>query len=217
MIGTIVGAIFIGLIVGALARLILPGRQGIGVIMTILLGAAGSFIGSWVTYRLISTANQGKFELTAFLVGIIVAVILIAIYVGITGRRGTTTADTPMLARGVTFGGFVDAKYERREHDFAAVRIAVGDRSRRRPIRMGLDGLYTRRRKPRRRLLLCGRIGKVQAQLFMGVDSDGFDGLDDLEGQRGSGQPEYRAVAAVAIPERGTQRQSDEVAVELDG
>jgi len=91
MIGTIVGAIFIGLIVGALARLILPGRQGIGVIMTILLGAAGSFIGSWVTYRLISSANQGKFELTAFLVGIIVAVILIAIYVGITGRRGTTT------------------------------------------------------------------------------------------------------------------------------
>jgi uncharacterized membrane protein YeaQ/YmgE (transglycosylase-associated protein family) len=91
MIGTIVGAIFIGLIVGALARLILPGRQNIGVIMTILLGAIGSFIGSWVTYRLISTANQGKFELTAFLVGIIVAVILIAIYVGITGRRGTTT------------------------------------------------------------------------------------------------------------------------------
>lgn len=89
MIGTIVGAIFIGLIVGALARLILPGRQNIGVIVTILLGAIGSFVGSWVTYRLISTANQGKFELTAFLVGIIVAVILIAIYVGLTGRRGT--------------------------------------------------------------------------------------------------------------------------------
>jgi uncharacterized membrane protein YeaQ/YmgE (transglycosylase-associated protein family) len=89
MIGTIVGAIFVGLIVGALARLILPGRQNIGVIMTILLGATGSFIGSWITYRLISTANQGKFELTAFLVGIIVAVILIAIYVGITGRRST--------------------------------------------------------------------------------------------------------------------------------
>jgi len=91
MIGTIVGAIFIGLIVGALARLILPGRQNIGVIMTILLGAVGAFVGSWVTYRLISTANQGKFELTAFLVGIIVAVILIAIYVGITGRRGAKT------------------------------------------------------------------------------------------------------------------------------
>ena len=45
MIGTVVGAIFIGLIVGALARLILPGKQNIGVIMTILLGALGSFIG----------------------------------------------------------------------------------------------------------------------------------------------------------------------------
>jgi uncharacterized membrane protein YeaQ/YmgE (transglycosylase-associated protein family) len=94
MIGTIVGAIFIGLIVGAMARLILPGRQNIGVIMTILLGAIGAFAGSWVTYRLISTANQGKFELTAFLVGIIVAVILIAIYVGITGRRGTRRGTT---------------------------------------------------------------------------------------------------------------------------
>jgi uncharacterized membrane protein YeaQ/YmgE (transglycosylase-associated protein family) len=89
MVGTIVGAMFVGLIVGALARLILPGKQNIGVIMTILLGALGSFVGSWVTYRLVSTPNQGKFELTAFLVGIIVAVVLIAIYVGVTGRRGT--------------------------------------------------------------------------------------------------------------------------------
>jgi uncharacterized membrane protein YeaQ/YmgE (transglycosylase-associated protein family) len=89
MIGTIVGAIFVRLIVGALARLILPGRQNIGVIMTILLGALGSFIGSWVTYRLIYTSDKGAFEVTAFLVGIIIAIVLIAIYVGVTGRRGT--------------------------------------------------------------------------------------------------------------------------------
>jgi uncharacterized membrane protein YeaQ/YmgE (transglycosylase-associated protein family) len=89
MLGTIVGAIFIGLIVGALARLILPGKQNIGAIMTILLGAAGSFIGSWVTYRLAYATDNGRFELTAFLIGIIVAIVLIAIYVGVTGRRGT--------------------------------------------------------------------------------------------------------------------------------
>ncbi len=42
------------------------GRQSIGVIMTILLGAIGSFVGSWVTYRLIyHFANQGRFALTA--------------------------------------------------------------------------------------------------------------------------------------------------------
>ena len=91
MIGTIVGAIFVGLIVGALARLILPGKQNIGVIMTILLGAIGSFVGSWVTYKLAYPAENGGFRLTAFLVGIIVAMVLIAIYVGVTGRGGRTS------------------------------------------------------------------------------------------------------------------------------
>ena len=88
MIGTVVGAIFVGLIVGALARLILPGKQTIGVVMTILLGAIGSFVGSWATYKLAYPAENGGFRLTAFLVGIIVAMVLISVYVGITGRRG---------------------------------------------------------------------------------------------------------------------------------
>ena len=90
MIGTIIGAIVVGLIVGALARLIMPGKQSIGVIMTILLGALGSFIGTWVTYKLGYTNENGGFEIVPFLVGIIVAVVLIAIYVGITGRRSTS-------------------------------------------------------------------------------------------------------------------------------
>ena len=38
MMGTIITAFIVGLIVGALARLIMPGKQNIGVIMTILLG-----------------------------------------------------------------------------------------------------------------------------------------------------------------------------------
>jgi uncharacterized membrane protein YeaQ/YmgE (transglycosylase-associated protein family) len=89
MIGTIVSAIFVGLIVGALARLIMPGKQSIGVIMTILLGALGSFIGTWVTYKMGYTNENGGWQIIPFLVGIIVAIILIAIYVGIAGRRGT--------------------------------------------------------------------------------------------------------------------------------
>jgi uncharacterized membrane protein YeaQ/YmgE (transglycosylase-associated protein family) len=89
MIGTIIGAIVVGLIVGALARLIMPGKQNIGVIMTIVLGALGSFVGTWVTYKLGYTNANGGFEIIPFLVGIIVAVVLIALYLGITGRRGT--------------------------------------------------------------------------------------------------------------------------------
>ena len=90
MIGTILGAILVGLVVGALARLIMPGKQNIGVIMTVLLGVVGSFLGTWVTYKLGYSNANGGFEIIPFLVGIIVAIVLIACYLGITGRRHTT-------------------------------------------------------------------------------------------------------------------------------
>ena len=48
MIGTIIGAIVIGAIIGALARLVMPGRQSIGVLMTIALGIVGAFLGAMV-------------------------------------------------------------------------------------------------------------------------------------------------------------------------
>ncbi|MEH3131183.1 MAG: GlsB/YeaQ/YmgE family stress response membrane protein [Mycolicibacterium neoaurum] len=89
MIGTILGALIVGLIVGALARLIMPGKQNIGILMTVLLGAAGSLIGSWVTYQVGYANANGGFAIIPFLVGIAVAIVLIAIYVGATGRRGT--------------------------------------------------------------------------------------------------------------------------------
>jgi uncharacterized membrane protein YeaQ/YmgE (transglycosylase-associated protein family) len=89
MIGTIIGAVVVGLIVGALARLIMPGKQNIGVIMTVLLGALGSFLGTWITYQLGYSNSNGGFQIIPFLVGIVIAVVLIAIYVGITGRRNT--------------------------------------------------------------------------------------------------------------------------------
>ena len=91
MIGTILSALVVGLIVGALARLIMPGKQNIGVIMTIILGALGSFIGAWLTYQLGYKNGNGGWEIIPFLVGIIVAIVLIAVYVGVTGKRGTKT------------------------------------------------------------------------------------------------------------------------------
>lgn len=88
MIGTIVSAIIVGLIVGALARLIMPGKQSIGVIMTIILGVVGSLVGSWLTYQFGYSNSNGGWEVIPFLVGIVVAIILIAIYVALTGRKG---------------------------------------------------------------------------------------------------------------------------------
>lgn len=91
MIGTIISAIVVGAIVGALARLIMPGKQAIGVIMTIVLGILGSLIGSWVTYQVGYSNSNGGWAVIPFLVGVVVAVILIGIYVAVIGRRGTGT------------------------------------------------------------------------------------------------------------------------------
>ena len=44
----IIGTIFVGLIVGALARLVMPGEQKMGWILTCLLGIAGSFLAGFV-------------------------------------------------------------------------------------------------------------------------------------------------------------------------
>ena len=74
----ILGLILIGIVIGVLARLLLPGRQSIGVLMTVLLGIGGALIGGVVA----SAIGEGDiFELNAIgtIVGIIAAVLLIAL------------------------------------------------------------------------------------------------------------------------------------------
>lgn len=74
----ILGLILIGIVIGVLARLVMPGRQPIGVLMTILLGIGGAIVGGVVA----SAIGEGDiFELNAIgtIVGIIAAVLLIAV------------------------------------------------------------------------------------------------------------------------------------------
>jgi uncharacterized membrane protein YeaQ/YmgE (transglycosylase-associated protein family) len=89
VIGTIIGAIIGGLIIGALARLVLPGKQNISVLVTIILGILGSLIASWLVYQLGYNNENGGFEIIPFLVGIVVAAILIVIYGNVVGRRNS--------------------------------------------------------------------------------------------------------------------------------
>jgi uncharacterized membrane protein YeaQ/YmgE (transglycosylase-associated protein family) len=73
----ILGLILIGIVIGVLARLVLPGRQHIGVAMTILLGIIGAVIGGVVA----SAIGEGDiFELNFIgtVIGIVAAVALIA-------------------------------------------------------------------------------------------------------------------------------------------
>lgn len=83
---SIIGAIITGLVIGALARLVMPGKQNIGCIMTTILGACGAALGSWVTNYL-GYHNGGGFEWIPFFVGIACAVILIGMFLSVTGRK----------------------------------------------------------------------------------------------------------------------------------
>ena len=58
MIGEIIGWLIVGLIIGALARLLMPGRDPMGCLMTALLGVAGSVVGGFIG-RLIWGAPRG--------------------------------------------------------------------------------------------------------------------------------------------------------------
>ena len=52
MLGLIVTLIIVGLIAGALARLLVPGKQTSGSLMTVVLGIVGSFVGGFLGYLL---------------------------------------------------------------------------------------------------------------------------------------------------------------------
>ncbi len=90
MIGSIVLAIIVGAVIGLVARLVMPGKQNIGMLMTIVLGALGGLIGSWVTSQFGYHNANGEIAWIPFFVGVGVAVVLIAIWETVSGRRSDT-------------------------------------------------------------------------------------------------------------------------------
>ena len=79
----IIGWIVFGLIVGALAKLLMPGRDPGGWIVTILLGIAGSFVGGFLGQMFFK--NGG--DMAGWIGSIIGAMILLLIYRMVVGRR----------------------------------------------------------------------------------------------------------------------------------
>jgi uncharacterized membrane protein YeaQ/YmgE (transglycosylase-associated protein family) len=92
----VLGLIIIGIVIGVLARLILPGRQHIGFLMTILLGIAGALVGGIVA----SAVGEGdiwELNFIGTIVGIVAAIALIAIAetAGVGGDRRPAAATRP--------------------------------------------------------------------------------------------------------------------------
>ena len=87
----ILGLIIIGIVIGVIARLVLPGRQRIGMLMTVLLGIGGALIGGIVASA-IGTGGIWELNIIGTIVGIIAAAGLfggaVSMGVGSGGRRG---------------------------------------------------------------------------------------------------------------------------------
>ena len=83
---SILGSIIAGIIVGVLARLVLPGKQNISILITIVLGVLGALIGWWLAGVLGVQTTDGV-DWIRWIISVIVAAILIVIYGSITGKK----------------------------------------------------------------------------------------------------------------------------------
>lgn len=84
----LLGFLLFGLIVGLLARLIMPGRQSMGLLATMLLGVVGSFLGGLVGNLLFRGGGTWDHPSTAGWIGSILGSLLLLALLGRTRRRG---------------------------------------------------------------------------------------------------------------------------------
>jgi uncharacterized membrane protein YeaQ/YmgE (transglycosylase-associated protein family) len=84
--------LLLGLIAGAIAKAILPGRQGGGWFMTLLLGVVGALLGGWLGSVIFGIGLEEFWSIQTWLVAIVGAIIVLLIY-GLATRnsRRTTT------------------------------------------------------------------------------------------------------------------------------
>ena len=88
MIGFLLYLLFVGIVAGYLARLLVPGRDRMGFWMTVLLGIVGSFIGGFLGYVLFDKdLDEGALQVSGIFGSIVGAVIALLLYRAITRRR----------------------------------------------------------------------------------------------------------------------------------
>jgi uncharacterized membrane protein YeaQ/YmgE (transglycosylase-associated protein family) len=83
----ILGFLLLGLIAGAIAKAILPGRQGGGWVVTLVLGVVGAVLGGWIGSLIFGGGLGDFFDLRTWLLSILGAIIVLLIYGAVVGRR----------------------------------------------------------------------------------------------------------------------------------
>ena len=83
----ILGLIVVGLIIGALARLIKPGRQRLSILATLALGVVGAIIGGLIGHLFNRDTSIWELNVVGFIIAVIAAVLLIGVAEGLSGGR----------------------------------------------------------------------------------------------------------------------------------
>ncbi|SDL00261.1 GlsB/YeaQ/YmgE family stress response membrane protein [Cryobacterium sp. Sr8] len=79
--------LILGLIAGAIAKAILPGRQGGGWLITLLLGVIGAFLGGWLGSLLFNVPLNDFFSISTWLLAIGGSIIVLLVYSAVFNRR----------------------------------------------------------------------------------------------------------------------------------
>jgi uncharacterized membrane protein YeaQ/YmgE (transglycosylase-associated protein family) len=85
MLWAIIGWCLFGLVAGAIARLLVPGRQSMGILMTIVLGIIGSLVGGLIGYMIMGQGDP--LQPSGWIMSIVGAVIVLGLYVAMTRRE----------------------------------------------------------------------------------------------------------------------------------
>lgn len=84
----IISALVVGIVIGAAARLLLPGRQSIGVLWTIAIGIVAALIGTWLTDAL-GIGNKNGYDLLELIAQIVLAMLGVGLVAGTLRSRAT--------------------------------------------------------------------------------------------------------------------------------
>ncbi len=92
MFGLIISLLVIGLIAGAIARLVVPGKQDLSILATIVLGIVGSFVGGFLGYLLFRSDQQdGFFQPSGIIGSVIGSIIVLLLWIKFGNRTRTRT------------------------------------------------------------------------------------------------------------------------------
>ncbi|WP_288026128.1 GlsB/YeaQ/YmgE family stress response membrane protein [Arthrobacter sp.] len=79
--------LILGLIVGAIAKAILPGRQRGGILITMLLGVVGALLGGWIGGAIFGVGLENFWSLQTWIVAIVGSLIVLGVYGALVRRR----------------------------------------------------------------------------------------------------------------------------------